>query len=241
MWAALVRVGNAWGRVTSRRAWSARGWETFLKGLAKFPAGAEMHIVELDANGYSRHGDRAHITARIASEHGQWFRMGCEFETFPDGPHNRIARITNEDARRFLWRMVQDMPVTYGGVGDDWRPNGQTMLEMRQARDAMLGVAESRSVLRGYPWVTVCAPEIAARLGGPDMLRASGAFHEVWELPTGAVWLQATERLTDYEGQALHRVFRTVAPVLPPGKPKPYLGQEMGRIVYEEPRGFGAA
>jgi len=114
---------------------------------------------------------------RIASEDGRWFRMGCEFWGFPNGPRHRIARITDEDARRFLWRMVQDMPVTYGGVGDDWRPMRQTMLEKALARDAMLGVAESEGVLRGYPWVTVCPPDIATRFGGADVLRGpAGLF-----------------------------------------------------------------
>jgi hypothetical protein len=131
--------------------------------------------------------------------------MNCQFGALPHGPRNRIARVTDEDARRFLWERVQDVPVTYGSGGDDWRPWGPTMLEDVSGRDVMAGVAQSREVLRGYPWVTVCGPEIAARLGGPDALRASGAFHEVRVLPTGSVWLQATERLGDYTGDALRR------------------------------------
>lgn len=46
---------------------------------------------------------------------------------------------------------------------------------------------------------------------------------------------QATERLADYEGERLHHVFRTVAPVLPPDRPEPYVGKEFGRIVHEDP------
>jgi hypothetical protein len=88
-----------------------------------------------------------------------------------------------------MWEMVQDVPVTCGGLGDDERPNGPTMLEDALGRDHFVGVAQSREVLHGYPWVTVCAPEIAARLGGPAAVRAGGAFHEVRVLPTGSVWL----------------------------------------------------
>ncbi|SHN37004.1 hypothetical protein SAMN05216499_1491 [Actinacidiphila paucisporea] len=234
MWASLTRYGSAAGRVTSRRAWSARGWSTFLKGFAKFPAGVGMDIVELDATGYPRFGDRASIVLRTVNDERRWFRMVCEFGAFPEGPKNRIARLTEEDARDLAWEMAQEMPVTYGGVGDDGRHWGPTMLEDRLAREARVGVTESREVLRGYPWVTVCAPEIAARLGGPDALRASGAFHEVRVLPTGSVWLQATEHLDDYTGDALRRVFETVAPVLPPGEPRTYLGKELGRIIYAD-------
>jgi hypothetical protein len=234
MWAELVRLASARGRVTSRRAWSTRGWETFLKGFAKFPAGVEMHMIELDSEGYPRQGDRADITVRTVSEDNPLVRLGCEFGNFPHGPRNRIARVTDEDARRLMWEMVQDVPVTFGGLGDDGRPNGPTMLEEALGRDPLVGVAQSREVLRGYPWVTVCAPELAGRLGGPDALRVSGAFHEVRELPTGSVWLQATEHLDDYTGDALRRVFETVAPVLPPGEPRLYLGKELGRIVYAD-------
>lgn len=236
MWASLTRFGTAAGRVSSRRAWSERGWEAFLKGPAKFPAGARLDLLELDSEGYSRHADRASVLLRTVDESREWFQASCEFGSFPEGPRNRIARLAEEDARQFAWALVQEVPVTYGGVGDEGTAWNGTMLEMRLARDAAAGVAQSREVLRAYPWVTVCGPEIAARLGGAGELRATGAFHEVVELPTGSVWLQATERLADYEGEALHRAFRTLAPVLPPGRPRPYVGQEAGRIVYEDAR-----
>lgn len=238
MWASLTRYANLAGKVAGRRAWSARGWTTFLDGLKKFPAAAETSLIELDERGYSRFGDRASIAADVVGDEGTWFRLGCEYGSVPHGPHNRIARVTAEDGRAFLREMLQKVPVTFAGLGDDGQLNGQTMLENRLYRDAVVGVQESRAVLRGYPWVTVCGPDIAARLGGIDTLEASGAFHEVTVLPTGSVWLQATEHLADYRGEALHHVFRTLAPVLPPGRPEPYVGQELGRIVYEDARAY---
>lgn len=234
MWASLTRYGNLAGRVTSRRAWSRRGWTAFLDGLKKFPAAAQMDLLELDAGGGRRHADLATINVDVVSEDGGWFRMGCEFGGFEHGPRNRIAGVTEADARNFLWKAVHRLPVTFGGVGDDGQVNGPTMLESALHRDAVSGVLHSREVLRGYPWVTVCAPEIVARLGGLDALRAGGAFYEVAALPGGAAWLQATESLAEYEGETLHRVFRTLAAVLPPGKPEPYVGREIGRIVYED-------
>jgi hypothetical protein len=241
MWASLTRYANLAGKVASRRAWSARGWTTFLDGLEKFPAAAEMQLVELDDRGYRRHADLASITVDVVGDDDRWFRMGCEFASFPHGPHHRIARMTDAQARDFLWDALQNLPATFAGVGDDGQMNGPTMLESRLRRDAIAGVLQSQEVLRGYPWVTVCGPEIAARLGGPDTLRASGGFHDVLVLPTGSVWLQATETLADYQDEALHRVFRTLAPVLPPGKPEPYAGREVGRIVYEDARQYAAS
>lgn len=76
-------------------------------------------------------------------------------------------------------------------------------------------------VLKGYSWVTICAREAALALGGAEVLAAAGAFHEVAELPSGAVWLQATERYDEYEEVVATRVFRALAPVLPGGLPSP--------------------
>jgi hypothetical protein len=67
-----------------------------------------------------------------------------------------------------------------------------------------------------------------------DAVQASGAFHELRVLRTGSIWLQATERLEDHEGEALQRLFRTLAPVLPAGEPKPYVGEYLGRMVYQD-------
>ncbi|SHN37636.1 hypothetical protein SAMN05216499_1551, partial [Actinacidiphila paucisporea] len=49
-----------------------------MKGFAKFPAGVGMDIVELDATGYPRFGDRASIVLRTVNDERRWFRMVCE-------------------------------------------------------------------------------------------------------------------------------------------------------------------
>jgi hypothetical protein len=48
---------------------------------------------------------------------------------------------------------------------------------LRRRRDQ--SVADSRTILRGYSWVTVCGQELADRLGGVEALRATRAFHAV--------------------------------------------------------------
>jgi hypothetical protein len=78
-----------------------------------------------------------------------------------------------------------------------------------------------RAVLRGYSRVTICAAELAIRLGGASALAASGAFDEVRELPGGRVHLRATAAVEDLEGAAVRRAFEALAPVLLPGRPDP--------------------
>lgn len=46
--------------------------------------------------------------------------------------------------------------------------------------------------------------------------------------------MQATERLHQYEGSALEKVFQAVAPVLPPGEPIPYVDQKIHRLIYKD-------
>ncbi|MFF4574402.1 hypothetical protein [Streptomyces sp. NPDC001410] len=80
---------------------------------------------------------------------------------------------------------------------------------------------EGREFLRGYAWVTVCPEELAERLGGSAALSVCGAFHQVVPLRAGGVLLQATETLAGYTDEAMERVFRAIAPVLPEGEPCP--------------------
>ncbi|MGW6393813.1 hypothetical protein ACWFR1_25680 [Streptomyces sp. NPDC055103] len=93
----------------------------------------------------------------------------------------------------------------------------------------------SRKALRGYEWWTIGPKELAEPLGGVETLIATGAFHEVTRLPSGAIWLRATERYQDYGPDACAAVFHALAPALPPGLPKrfaPEPGEPVERIVY---------
>jgi hypothetical protein len=78
-----------------------------------------------------------------------------------------------------------------------------------------------RERLRGYGWLTIASPEVGDRLGGVDALRATGAFAEVARTRSGSYWLRATTDPHSYGMADAERVFRAVAPVLPPGMPYP--------------------
>jgi hypothetical protein len=233
LFASLLRFDRLWGEPRSKRVWSERAFTQFLSGLADLPVAAEMRIFELDGRGKPSWNTLT-VSAQRVSEDGRWFRLRCDLLCTDPRPQTRVAKLGGQDVYDLVRAAAAEIPATFGCVTDDGGAGGETALESALNAPWDDGIMRSRQVLRGYPWVTICAPEIAERLGGLDALRGSGAFGEVTALPTGSVWLQATERLEDYQGEAVERVFRTVAPVLPAGEPKPYVGEYLGRMVYQD-------
>ncbi|MCI3276574.1 hypothetical protein [Streptomyces cylindrosporus] len=111
-------------------------------------------------------------------------------------------------------------------------------LEAALGRTHRRYLAESRTHLRGYSWVTGVPAELAARLGGALGLTATGAFHAVRELRCGGLLLQATETLAGYDDRAMRAVFHTLAPVLPPGIPQDDPARPDLRVVFEDASGI---
>ncbi|GGL96072.1 hypothetical protein GCM10010129_44910 [Streptomyces fumigatiscleroticus] len=98
-------------------------------------------------------------------------------------------------------------------------------------------LAESRTHLRGYSWITGVPSELAVRLGGAPRLTANGAFHAVRELRGGGLLLQSTETLAGYDDRAMRGVFHALASVLPPGIPHDDPTRENLRVVFEDASG----
>lgn len=98
---------------------------------------------------------------------------------------------------------------------DDIGP-GQTALQ-RATLNQAAGISDSRDALLGYSCIMIVAAGVAARLGGAEVLRASGAFHEVSVLPNGSLWLRATPTINEFTGNKVRRVFEVLAPELPDG------------------------
>jgi hypothetical protein len=109
-------------------------------------------------------------------------------------------------------RMVDYAEVSYGYGGTEL-----TMLELDLGLSPSVTMAAASTVLRGYSWITVVPPGIAAGLGGTSALVGSGVFHRVEQLPHGSVWLQASEHFDDYDDERAAAVFGVLAPYLPPG------------------------
>jgi hypothetical protein len=121
-----------------------------------------------------------------------------------------------------------------------------TMLDTALGRSAEASARSSRVHLRGYEWVTVCPKELTERLGGPERLRASGAFAEVRSLAQGGLLLRATDSPEEYRADRVRDAFRALAPALPPGRPGPIaeppltvMGEpdpDLSRVVFADPR-----
>ncbi|MFF5450312.1 hypothetical protein ACFY40_03560 [Streptomyces sp. NPDC012950] len=109
-----------------------------------------------------------------------------------------------------------------------------TDLEAALKRPRRQALRESRTLLRGYSWVTGLPAELAARLGGPTALKATGAFHAVHEIHARGLLLQATETLADYDHPHMKAVFHALAPVLPPGTPEEAPDRPDLRVVFED-------
>lgn len=136
----------------------------------------------------------------------------------------------------FLSEFSERAQAAFRNATDD-NQDSQTALDIVSPGPIDRGVLRSDEVMWGYSWVTVCPPAVVERLGGYDGLVASGAFVEVRRLSYGAALLRATELLEQYDDEAMHRVCRTLAPALPPGKPKRLPddgGRYPPRIVYED-------
>lgn len=61
----------------------------------------------------------------------------------------------------------------------------QTNLDVVLRRKRRDSVPQSRRILRGYAWVTICPEELLQRLGGCDALASSGAFFRVLSIEGG--------------------------------------------------------
>ncbi|WP_405987000.1 hypothetical protein [Streptomyces sp. NBC_00872] len=109
-----------------------------------------------------------------------------------------------------------------------------TDLEAVLRRTQRKSLRESRTMLRGYSWVTGVPAELATRLGGAQALEATGAFHAVRELRGGGLLLQASDTLAGYDEQRTYAVFRALAPVLPPGMPDRHPARPDPRVVFED-------
>lgn len=116
----------------------------------------------------------------------------------------------------FLKDAVRSADVDYADVGFGYG-GISTLIEAATYRYWVESVGKARQTLRGYSWVTVVPKPLVSALGGVAVLKRSGAFFSVEELPSGAVWLQATEHFDDYQDPQAGRVFEVLKPVLPPG------------------------
>ena len=125
----------------------------------------------------------------------------------------------------------------FGFVADDVSGAGatRTPLEASTQRFPSQTLPLADSEVRGYSWITVASSGVVQRLGGMEAVRAARAFSDVTPLPAGGAVLQATPRLSQYEGAAVRRVFDALDPVLPCKAPR-LDDFDRFKLIYEAPR-----
>lgn len=173
---------------------------------------------------------------------------------FAGGPHVRLQiSVGFQDRPGGLSRVLPDLVDLMRRVADVTDPtygeivvNAETlapatMLDGALSRSSAESARDSRRQLRGYEWVTVCPRELAARLGGAEALRATGAFVEVVPLAHGGLLLRATAEPDAYREERLHAVHRALAPVLPSGQPRDLPGHDLSRVVPLDARAVSLA
>lgn len=236
----LVTWGEENGRRAKSRPWSERNWAWFLRQLDSMPLVAEMGFGVAEPAGirngkpvWSYEGEDIRIRVERPFHAQDWVRFHCSRGfTTPQLQRDRLS--LEQSAAELLEEQAELVEPVFGHIADDVRSIIRTALEnaLGLMDDETLPVATE--TLRGYGWVTVVPARIAQRLGGAEALRASGAFHRVTECSNGALVLQATEHMSQYEGDRLFQVFRALAPALPPGKPS--LDRNIGaaRLIYED-------
>jgi hypothetical protein len=237
-WCSLLVIGQRERRLSkSLRAWSPKNWERF---LAQSPeVSVEMSAKFSTLNRFGHAGQPSLTISAYRPrppEARQWLRLDVTYVVGALGTTPPIPDELPERWREFLFTQAERWPPVFGFLADDVIGAGtRTPLEAMLATfpDETLPLADSQ--VRGYSWVTVTSAGVLQRLGGVEAVRAGGAFADASVLPSGGAVLQATPRLSEYEGDAVRRVFEALGPVLPEKAPWPD-DFDRFKLIYEAPR-----
>lgn len=168
------------------------------------------------------------LAARVSWSNDRHMCFGGSVSVSIESIHDDVARLVS-----FVVDFLDDVDPAFGCVATHFNARIGTELDLALRRRDRESIKESREFLRGYSWLTVVPKELVARLGGIAALREA-PLAAVYPLSAGGVVLQASSIPAEYGDVAMRGLFRTVAPVLPPGKPKPVFGYEHIRVVYED-------
>jgi len=217
-----LRVRSRPSRTGGSQAFYSEGaWTRLLDGLpTAYPFDVRFTLNPLGDNGRPM-AFGAMVGVHRVHEHPEWVRLDATahpaISAWPDYPGYDPGAVQDAWAEFFKGQAALS-GACFGHVTDDSELLYGTALERETHHDPDTTVPRCHEVLRGYSWVTICAPELAARLGGAAALTATGAFYEVSQLSGGQVFLRATRLIEDYEGAAVRRVFEVLAPVLLTGR-----------------------
>lgn len=234
LWAATVlRKGRAGARRVT--PYSAARWQRFLADVGGEPYSAELELWRLDQHGRRAGllGEGPAMTARIGV-----YRLdaGSPWRLFSLSATDPLARWQGDPGAQQAWvdflaGRAAALRAPFANIADD-NVGNETALECNLGYSVDDTVPNSEQQLRGYSWVTVCSPTVAARLGGAEALRATGAFHQVTALAHGGLLLRATPLAEEYTGRPVEKVFHALAPALPAGRAEVIRDYEHLKLVY---------
>jgi uncharacterized protein YndB with AHSA1/START domain len=244
VYAHIAVTPRPWQGRVHTEAFSPGALGRALESLESRPLNVSMQLRELDHRGLlpeDSSGGSLTVSVSSLEDHPDWVQLQAVGHV--PGPEGELAR-PDVSARwaRVIRAAAGSSGAVFGQVCDDTF-DGRTALDRSLPRGGQIqSILEGRETLRGYSWITICPPELAARLGGAASLRGSGAFWDVAELPTGGVFLQATPDFAGYDDAAMVRVFEVLAPVLPAGLPEPEMMEEYRyRLVWRDAGWYRAA
>ncbi|RZT11690.1 hypothetical protein EV649_7340 [Kribbella sp. VKM Ac-2569] len=237
-WCSLLVIGQGERRLSkSLRAWSPKNWDRFVSQAADVSVEMSAKFSTLNEVG---HAGTPSLTISAyrprPKEARQWLRLDATYVVGKLGETAPIPDEVPETWRQFLVTQAERSPAVFGFLADDTSGAGnRTPLETSRGTFPTDTLPLSDSQVRGYSWVSVTSAGVLQRLGGIEAVRRSGAFASAIELPSGGAVLQATPRLSQYEGDAVRRVFEALAPVLPADAPSsdPF---NRFKLIYEAPR-----
>jgi hypothetical protein len=219
------------GAAETAREWLRRGWEELLRSPPdawlvaaaaerdnqrprRFTASAWASALDLLQDNpllvYARAADESgsvrEVKATRVTDDDQWLRL----HAYASHPTPASA----DEWVDFVAGVLDRADPAYAEISTTNASFTDTELDRALRRDPADSLDQARSYLRGYAWVTVVPRELAQRLSNVDGRRLAG----------GGLLVRATPMPEEFDRAALARVFRELAPVLPPGTPRPLPG-----------------
>ncbi|MFJ5921738.1 hypothetical protein ACIQF6_03915 [Kitasatospora sp. NPDC092948] len=197
-------------------------------------------------------GRTVSATAAAIGQGGLTVEVVCDLTAWRDDADERwaVLRLETPVSAALVAAVVQSIrgvvdeadPV-FGSVGHGGAVTCTALEHALGLRDLGDTYDDARRILRGYDWITVVPRQLAAEHGGAAAFAGSG-LADVTELPSGALWLGATEEFADYRGSAVWAMFAAVAPMLPTGLPvqreRPGGPRRASPVVPEDAGKYGA-
>ncbi|MFJ8440846.1 hypothetical protein [Kitasatospora griseola] len=186
--------------------------------------------------------------AGVVGQGGIHVDLVCTLRAWRDDADERwaVLRMETPDSGvlvESIRTVAEQVDPVFGSIGHG---GDMTCTELEHAlglRDLGDTYDDARRILRGYDWITVVPRQLATEHGGAAAFAGSG-LSSVDELPSGALWLRATDEFADYRGSAVWAVFQAVAPMLPTGLPvereRPGVPRQASPVVLEDAGKYGA-